>query len=129
MRFAIAEQSLKSSRLLKNKRPAEADWHQLANRLGEKFFESIKLSKRAEALIHEPPRKRLAEGFRWHPEQPAPLTSVEQLLVNGVCQVRNNLVHGEKFAVDGLSWGRDLALVSESLMVLRLAMSRFEASA
>ena len=35
--------------------------------------------------------------MEWAPANPEPLTNVAQLIVNGVCRVRNSYIHGEKF--------------------------------
>ena len=43
---------------------------------------------------------------------------------NGVCQVRNNLFHGEKFRGSEQSSERDAALVAESEWVLRLVLEK-----
>jgi len=78
-------------------------------------------SKCAETLLAEPPRIYYTrQGFG--PEIQKPITDVVQLFTRGVCQVRNNIVHGEKY-VD-LATPRDDALVIGANRVLELAIAR-----
>jgi len=104
-----------------DQRLAKADWDAFAKTLGPEFFVQIRDSHRADTLLSEPPRRRMNEGFNWHPEHPQPIKDTQDLFRRGVCQVRHNLAHGEKFSVTGESWDRDVALVEGSLSVLRLA--------
>jgi hypothetical protein len=60
--------------------------------LGGRLFEEVRAAKEAAMLIDEPLRKRMADSLRWTPEKPKPLQCVVELFVNGVVQVRNNLV-------------------------------------
>lgn len=69
----------------KNKAIAEADWDLFAKDLGQEFFEHIVKSGVAKTLIGEPPRRLLAD-MQWAPPNPAALSNVAQLLVNGVCR-------------------------------------------
>lgn len=123
--FASVEGELKQRGDTKRgRRLAEADWRSFSNLLGADFFEFVRSSLKAQTLISEPPRRRMNEGLKWMPEHPAPIENVEDLFVRGVCAVRNNLAHGEKFRITGLGWGRDAALVNEALWTLAEAIER-----
>lgn len=102
---------------------AEADWDSFANELGKPFFDHVVAAQIAKTLIGEPPRRLMAD-MAWSPENPAPLSNVNELIVQGVCRVRNSYIHGEKFTggPEG-QWDRDLKLISEAHEVLREAMS------
>lgn len=119
--FRQSEYALKRSGYLKKRDLAEADWDRVARELGQAFHDRIVAMGIAPTLISEPPR-RLKADLTWAPENPAPLETVQQLIVNGVCQVRNSYIHGEKFTGGPEhQWERDLTLVSEAHAVLRLA--------
>lgn len=62
--------------------------------------------------------------MQWTPQEPKPLTTVAQLIVNGVCRVRNSYIHGEKFTggPEG-QWDRDARLIDEAHDVLRAAVA------
>ncbi len=108
--------------LRKNKEVAEADWDLFAKGLGTKFFERVVATEIAKTLIGHPPRRLLA-NMQWSPPNPAPLTNVAELVINGVCRVRNSYIHGEKFTggPEG-QWERDATLIAEAHMVLKDAM-------
>ena len=36
-------------------------------------------------------------NMAWSPERPGPLTNLAQLIIDGVCRVRNSYILGEKF--------------------------------
>jgi hypothetical protein len=121
--FRRMEYTLKRSGFLrKNRNVAEADWHLLASQLGSAFFDRIVAAGIAKTLIGEPPR-RLLSDMKWSPPNPDPLTNVTQLLIEGVCRVRNSYIHGEKFTggPEG-QWKRDARLVVEAHAVLREAI-------
>jgi len=118
------EHILKRNDFLANKRRAEADWKAFANSLGASFFEEVRQSGKAATLIKEPPRSLMAEDLTWQPEVPAPIENVVDLFQRGVCQVRNNFIHGEKYTGSPDDQARDEVLISESLWVLRLASER-----
>ena len=61
--------------------------------------------------------------MQWSPPNPAPLANVAQLMINGVCRVRNSYIHGEKFTggPEG-QWDRDTTLIMEAHAVLKEAM-------
>jgi hypothetical protein len=127
--FRRMEYALKRSGFLKKDREvAEADWDLLASKLGRKFFVNIMVKEIARTLIGRPPRRLLAT-IEWSPPNPAPLTNVTQLFLEGVCRVRNSYIHGEKFTggPEG-QWERDLTLVSEAHAVLKEAMEYCMAS-
>ncbi|WP_313039801.1 hypothetical protein [Sphingobium yanoikuyae] len=95
--FGRAEYALKRSKYLrKNKEIAEADWEAFARDLGAGFFADVVAKGMAKTLIGDPPRRLMAD-MTWSPEKTAPLTNVHQLMIEGVCRVRNSLLHGEKF--------------------------------
>lgn len=112
----------RSGYLRKGKEIAEADWDLFANGLGRPFFEHILAAGIANTLIGQPPRRLLA-NMQWSPPNSAPITNVAQLIVNGVCRVRNSYIHGEKFTggPEG-QWERDKTLIAEAHAVLKEAM-------
>jgi hypothetical protein len=121
--FGRMEYALKRSGCLrKGKKVAEADWESFAQKLGCDFFEEVSASEIAKTLIGHPPRQLLAD-LQWSPDAPEPLANVAQLIVNGVCRVRNSYLHGEKFTggPDG-QWERDATLIAEAHAVLKKAM-------
>jgi hypothetical protein len=121
--FRQMEYALKRSGYLrKNKEVAEADWDLFANHLGAQFFEWVKAANIAQTLINQPPRRLLA-NMQWSPPEPDHMTNVSQLIVNGVCRVRNSYIHGEKFTggPDG-QWARDMLLIEEAHAVLKAAI-------
>jgi hypothetical protein len=121
--FRQAEYALKRSGYLRKKKEiAETDWDLFANKLGRPFFEKIKSAGIAKTLIGQPPRRLLAD-MQWSPSTPPPLTTVTQLIINGVCRVRNSYIHGEKFTggPEG-QWERDTTLIKEAHAVLHEAM-------
>ncbi|WP_439501621.1 hypothetical protein [Aminobacter ciceronei] len=121
--FRQTEHALKRSGYLrKDKDIAEADWDEFAKKLGTEFFQHVIASGIAITLVGDPPR-RLLVNMKWSPEKTQPLTNVAQLIVNGVCRVRNSYLHGEKF-VGGPEgqFERDTTLVIEAHAVLREAV-------
>ena len=121
--FAQTEYALKRSGYLRKGRDiAEADWDEFAKKLGPDFFQRIMASGIAIRLVSDPPRRLLA-NMEWSPEETQPLKNVAQLILNGVCRVRNSYLHGEKF-VGGPNgqFDRDATLVSEAHAVLREAV-------
>lgn len=119
--FGQMEHALKRSGYLKADRiDAQADWAAYAKSLGGPFFDMVVAEGIAKTLIGAPPRKLLAEGLEWSPERPAPLKTVAELMIEGVCRVRNSYIHGEKFVATG-QWERDGQLVREAFAVLMLA--------
>lgn len=124
VQFGDTEYALKrSGRMRPDRESAEADWDAFARDLGPKFFEEVVSSGIAKTLIGEPPR-RLMNDLVWAPEIPVPLTNVHELIVQGVCRVRNSYLHGEKFrgGPDG-QWERDVKLIKEAHAVLRAAIA------
>lgn len=122
--FRQMEYALKRSGYVRpGKTIAEANWEQFASDLGTAFFHQVVSSGSAKTLIGRPPRRLLA-NMEWSPAEPAPLTNVSQLIVNGVCRVRNSYMHGEKFTggPEG-QWERDGTLIAEAHAVLKEAMS------
>lgn len=121
--FRQMEYAMKRSGFVRPDREvAEADWNLFAKRLGSRFFEEVVASSIAPTLIGSPPRRLLAD-MQWSPENPEPLANVMQLLINGVCRVRNSYIHGEKFTggPEG-QWERDFTLIAEAHAVLTKAM-------
>lgn len=121
--FRRFEHALKRGDFLARKQRAEADWQAFAESLGPEFFEEVRHSNKAPTLIQEPPRRLMAD-LTWRPDVPAPIENVVDLFKRGVCQVRNNLFHGEKYIGSPDAQSRDEALVSESLWILRLASEK-----
>jgi len=100
---------------------AFADWQKLARELGDSFYEEVRISALAETLLAEPPRVYHREkGFL--PLVQEPIVDVVQLFTRGVCQVRHNIVHGQKFVEQATP--RDHALVQEAEVVLAKALRR-----
>lgn len=122
--FGDAEYALKRSGWIRlNKETAEADWDAFARDLGPEFFAAVVDKGIAKTLIGEPPR-RLMNDLVWAPEIPVPLTNVHELIIQGVCRVRNSYLHGEKFrgGPDG-QWERDVTLINEARVVLQVALA------
>lgn len=121
--FRSVEYALKrSGHLRKGKKVAEADWSGFAQELGEAFFHQIQASGIAKTLINHPPRQLLAT-LDWSPPNPPPLANVTELIVNGVCRVRNSYIHGEKFTGGpDNQWERDVLLMAEAHAVLKQAI-------
>lgn len=99
---------------------AQADWNVFARSLGQDFFDYVRAAGIAETLIAAPPGKLMRNPLDWNRPDRA-LATTYDLLVQGVCRVRNSLVHGEKFRGDIKQRARDEALISEALAVLKAA--------
>lgn len=120
--FENAEYTLKRSQFLHQHKPvAEADWSAFAVSLGDEFYDKILNSGVAKTLIGSPPRK-LRSDMRWTDKRSEPLRNVTELIVEGVCRVRNNSIHGEKFRGKEGQWARDLQLIREAREVLAAAI-------
>ncbi|WP_436640111.1 hypothetical protein [Microbaculum sp. FT89] len=121
--FRSMEYTLKRSGFLRiNTEIAEADWGRFAQKLGEDFFDHVVRAGLATTLIGDPPRRLLA-NMEWSPPTTVPLTNVAQLMINGVCRVRNSYIHGEKFTGGPeRQWERDERLVTEAHAILVEAM-------
>jgi hypothetical protein len=73
-----------------------------------------------ETLINEPPQICInRDGVAQWDDPVAPLTNVEHLFVRGVCQVRHNIVHGNKPDLKE----RDMKLIAGEQFVLEAAIS------
>jgi hypothetical protein len=119
--FARLENALRRSGYSRNdQRRAVVDWHRFAGELGDPFFVNVCKSGNAATLIAEPPRAKHREGG-WQPVVQLPVRDVTELIVRGVCQVRNNIVHGEKY-VDPEGPRAD-TLVREAHWVLEQAIN------
>lgn len=122
--YRAAEYALKrAGHLRKGIAHAEADWDAFAVTLGASFFEHVMEAGIATTLIGKPPR-RLLSTMEWSEPRAVPLANVHELMVMGVCRVRNSYFHGEKF-VHGPEgqWARDATLISEAHAVLSRAMT------
>ncbi|WP_055686342.1 hypothetical protein [Loktanella sp. 5RATIMAR09] len=121
--FGSMEYALKRSPqyLRRDRTVAEANWDEFAKELGREFFDHVVQSGIAKTLIGEPPR-RLLKDLQWDPPITSPLSNVTQLIINGVCRVRNSYLHGEKFTggPEG-QWERDTILIEEAHAVLKEA--------
>ncbi len=120
--FRSFEYALKRSGYLhKNRDVAGANWDEFAQALGHSFFDHVVAKGIAKTLIGHPPRRLLA-NMQWSPPNPAPLANVAQLIIYGVCRVRNTYIHGEKFTggPEG-QWERDAILIAEARAVLKEA--------
>lgn len=121
--FRQMEYALKRSKFVrKGKKIAEADWDHFATSLGPAFFDDVVSRRIAETLISSPPRQLLAD-LTWSPETTSPLANSNELIIHGVCRVRNSYIHGEKF-IGGpeKQWRRDIKLILEAHAVLTRAM-------
>jgi hypothetical protein len=120
------EHDLKRGGFLKNgPKRADADWGAFAERLGASFFDEVCNSGNAATLITKPPRK-LMSTMKWEPEELSPLRTVRQLFENGICQVRHNYSHGEKYIGDVKDIVRENELVARAKWTLEFAKRRFE---
>lgn len=120
--YGSMEYALKRSGFLRKGRDdAQADWAQFAATLGDEFM--VEARNIAPTLIGNPPRKLLAAGLKWSEPRGSALETVVELIVEGVCRVRNSYIHGEKFtgSPDPDQWRRDATLVAEALAVLTAA--------
>jgi hypothetical protein len=99
---------------------AMADWQRFSAKLSQQFFEAMKAVLVTETLINVPPRRRLnINGSAQWGDPVAPLTCVEHLFARGVCQVRHNIVHGNKLLLDE----RDVKLINGAHYVLEAAIA------
>ena len=122
-RFAHVENLLRRAGYVQQRQRSRAfvDWVKFANELGADFFLYVRASQQATTLLNEPPRVLDAQLI-WQPPNQTPIADVAGLFQKGVCQVRNNIVHGEKF-VDSHD-RRDDELVSQAAWVLERAIVR-----
>ena len=104
-----------------NRKKALIDWRKFANDLGDEFFDHVRKSQAARTLTNEPPRAYHRKIGWWPPNQ-TPIRDVVELFERGVCQVRNNIVHGEKY-IDPERPRSDI-LVNEAHWVLQQAILR-----
>jgi hypothetical protein len=115
---------LKRTGFLDTKRKrASADWTGFAEGLGEEFFIEVRDSNEAATIIKEPPRVRMRDSMDYEPAVPEPITNVVELFTRGVCQVRHNYEHGEKYFTNE-SRARDTILTQEASRVLKRAADR-----
>ena len=110
------------SMILPGRGAAMANWQLFSTSLlNEQFFEAMRLAKVTETLINEPPRRRLnRNGVAQWSDQIAPITNVEQLFSRGVCQVRHNIVHGNKLDLNE----RDVKLIAGAHHVLEASIAK-----
>ena len=102
---------------------AEANWTSFAKALGPNFFEKVADAGIANTIINDPPRKLMSD-LAWK-RNPGPLKNTHELIVVGVCRIRNSYIHGEKFVGGGDNqWERDATLVREALAILKFALSQ-----
>src|SRR5689334_12221695 len=93
--FARVEHTLRRNGYVRpDQDRAVVDWRKFAEELGGRFFVYIRDSGRATTLVAEPPRVYY-RGQGLLPVIQKPITNIVQLFTRGVCQVRNNIVHGE----------------------------------
>ena len=116
-----ADNALQNRGMIKPGRGAAmADWQLFSTSLGARFFEAMRSAPVTETLINEPPRKRVnRDGMAQWGDAVAPLTRVEQLFTRGVCQVRHNIVHGNKLDLNE----RDIKLIAGAHFILKAAIS------
>ena len=102
---------------LARKQSAEIDWDRFANeRLGESFFDAIKVEGNVNVLLQTPPKRQIADGqgyLSW--EQVGPVSNIQEL-IGSIRRVRNNLFHGGKSGDPDK--GRNDALVDNALSVI-----------
>lgn len=106
--------------ILQGNGAAMADWRTFSQRLSDNFLVSMRDFPATEELINRPPRRRMnIDGIaQWGPPV-APITTNENLITRGVCQVRHNIVHGNKLDLDE----RDMKLIDGATYVLRAAIA------
>ena len=116
-----ADSALQNRGMIVPKRGAAmADWQAFSTGLGEPFFGAMKAVPVTQTLINAPPRKRLnINGVAQWGEPVTPITCVEHLFTRGVCQVRHNIVHGNKLDLDE----RDVKLINGAHFVLQAAIA------
>lgn len=118
--FAKVEHTLRRGGYMRaDRKKAEVDWRRFARDLGDPFFSSVRDSGKATTLIEEPPRAYHREGG-WQPQNQTPIGDVIDLLMRGVCQVRHNIEHGEKYVMP--EGDRADTLVAEARWVLEQAI-------
>jgi hypothetical protein len=125
--FGLIERALRHAGILqKGHDRAFVDWKVFADSLGDSFFKRIQKSGDAAELISSPPGELMNRAQRavWE-KQPA-LDSVKDLFIRGVCKVRANLAHHEKFVGDEADQRRDHLLVQQALYVLKEAQKANE---
>ena len=88
------------------------------------FFDEVKAAGIAPTLLAGRPRKQRAQDLQWKPDLALPISNVTELFVNGVCQVRNHVVHRQKFRGAEADNARDLAVVEESIRILQLVLAK-----
>jgi hypothetical protein len=121
--YGRVEHALTQSGFLQKKPSrAKADWKKFADALGEEFFANVRKSQISETLLRTPPEVFANLGDKTDWEGVAPIGNVQMLFLNGVCQVRHNLIHGNKFIGSEKDRERDVTLVREALAVLQLAV-------
>ncbi|MGD0192275.1 MAG: hypothetical protein ABSD74_16170 [Rhizomicrobium sp.] len=123
--YGSVERALKHDVFLqKGQSRAMADWKALSKLLGEDFYKKIRDGGKATTLITKPPGELRNQNQRavWAP-QPR-LEDVEALFLRGVCKVRANLAHHEKFVGTDADVRRDETLISEALFVLEAAIDQ-----
>jgi hypothetical protein len=120
--YARAEHVLRRTGYLRtDRKKAETDWVTFATEMGQPFFAYVSGQRGADTLITEPPRALHRDGS-WLPKIQQPIDGTVDLFVRGVCQVRHNIVHGEKFIVS--EGARSCRLVKEAHWVLKEAIDR-----
>lgn len=123
--FSRMEYALKSTEFADGG-PARVEpaWDRFANHIHERFvrLEDAELNRSVKFLLEKPPRKQvLLDGRLRFVEQEIEhgQRSTQQLL-KMVRTVRNNLLHGGKYAPDGeVEQGRNEQLIMASLEVLK----------
>ena len=106
---------------LPNRKKALIDWQKFAHDLGDQFFDYVRESQAASTLINKPPRAYYRQDG-WPLQDQTPIQNVVGLFERGVCQVRNNIVHGEKYIEP--EHERSDILVIEAHWVLEQAILR-----
>jgi hypothetical protein len=125
--FARVEYALRRNGYSRtDQRKSMIDWARFATDLGEPFLGAVRAANMAGELLQEPPRAYHRDQT-WQPEHQEPINNVAELFVRGVCQVRHNIVHGEKFMFQDEV--RDHALVREAHWVLQQAIAQHPQSA
>ena len=127
--FAKYERALKRGGFLKSGREdAQADWRAFATALGSKFFDEVRTKNLAPTLIAKPPGKLMRADLSWN-RPGRPLQGSVELFERGVCRVRNNFFHGEKFVGNADEIERDIILIAEAVAVLLAAKGKIPAVA
>ncbi len=119
--FAAFEKALKAARFLADKSKPVVDWDGFSGDVGDEFFRTVSSKQPVEWLVESPPKKfeavRIGNGQRVLRPNPVAETIESTItLIEAVRTIRNNLLHGDKFAENP---ERDVRLTEAAVFVLQ----------